>query len=150
MMAALPDAETVRREELIVGGLLGIKASDSVQLVRAIERGFSFGTLERVRRETGLPMERLATSIGISARTLTRRRKEKRLSAWESDRLVSVSRLLTQAIELFEGDREKAFRWFVQANRTLGNRSPLEMAATETGAREVENVIGRLEHGVFS
>jgi uncharacterized protein (DUF2384 family) len=32
----------------------------------------------------------------------------------------------------------------------LGDVAPLEMAATETGAREVENLIGRLEHGVFS
>ncbi len=150
MAAAAIDAETSAPKRNTVGALLGIKAIDAAQLVRAIERGFPFGTLERVRRETGLPMERLASSIGLSPRTLTRRRKERKLSAWESDRLVSVSRLLTQAIELFEEDREKAFRWFVQANRALGNLSPLEMAATETGAREVENLIGRLEHGVFS
>ena len=133
-----------------IGELLGIKATDTLQLVRAVERGFSFQTLERVRRETGLPMERLAISIGISPRTLTRRKKEKKLTTSESDRLVSISRLLALAIELFEGDKQKAFRWFVNPNRALGNLSPLEMAATETGAREVENLIGRLEHGVFS
>jgi putative toxin-antitoxin system antitoxin component (TIGR02293 family) len=130
--------------------LLGIKSGNTVHLVKAIERGFSFDTLEKVRRETGLPLDRLATSIGVSPRTLSRRKKEKKLTATESDRLVSVSRLLTQAVELFEGDKEKAFRWFVQANRGLGNLSPLDMAATETGTREVENLIGRLEHGVFS
>ncbi len=130
--------------------LLGIKISNSVHLVKAIERGFSFDTLEKVRRETGLPLERLAISIGLSPRTLSRRKKERKLTAAESDRLVSVSRLLTQAVELFEGDKEKAFRWFVQSNRALGGLTPLEMAATETGTREVENLIGRLEHGVFS
>lgn len=130
--------------------LLGIKATDSLELVRAIERGFSFSTLERVRRQTGLPMERLAISIGISPRTLTRRKKTKKLSVAESDRLVSISRLLTAAIELFEGNTEKAYQWFVRPNRALGRISPLEMASTETGAREVENLIGRLEHGVFS
>ena len=134
----------------MLDGLLGIKASDTAQLVKIIERGFSFDALERIRRETGLPMERLAISIGISPRTLTRRKRENKLTPSESDRLVSISRLLAQAIELFEGDREKAFRWFVQSNRALGKLSPLEMAATETGAREVENLIGRLEHGVFS
>ncbi len=130
--------------------LLGIKSGNAVHLIRAIERGFSFDTLEKVRRETGLPLERLAISIGVSPRTLSRRKKEQRLTAAESDRLVSVSRLLTQAVELFEGDKERAFRWFVQANRGLGGLTPLEMAATETGTREVENLIGRLEHGVFS
>lgn len=130
--------------------LLGIKAKGTMQLVQAINNGFSFVTLERVRRETGLPMERLAVSIGMSPRTLTRRKKERKLSAAESDRLVTVSRLLAQAVELFEGDKDKALRWFMQSNRALGKLSPLEMAGTETGAREVENLIGRLEHGVFS
>lgn len=133
-----------------INNLLGIQATNAAQLVREIERGFSFGTLERVRRETGLPLDQLATSIGISPRTLTRRKKNSKLKAWESDRLVSISRLLAFALELFEGDTEKAAHWFVQPNRALGDVSPLEMAATETGAREVENLIGRLEHGVFS
>lgn len=150
MTTAIFNSKPLARGKFSIGEILGIKATDTLQLIRAIERGFSFGTLERVRRETGLPMERLAVSIGISPRTLTRRKKEKRLTASESDRLVSISRLLTFAIELFEGNSEKAFRWFMLPNRALGNLSPLEMASTETGAREVENLIGRLEHGVFS
>lgn len=136
--------------QMMATGWLGVKAANTMQLVQAIGSGFPFATLERVRNETGLPMERLATSIGLSPRTLTRRKKEKKLSAAESDRLVTVTRLLTQAVELFEGNKASALRWFVQPNRALGNLSPLEMAATETGAREVENLIGRLEHGVFS
>lgn len=129
---------------------LGIKSNNALQLVRSIERGFSFETLERVHRETGFPMNLLASSVGISPRTLTRRKKDKKLSAGESDRLVTISRLLTLSIELFENDKEKAFRWFRSPNRALGNLTPLEMAATETGSREIENLIGRLEHGVFS
>ena len=136
--------------QIIASAWLGVRADNTLQLVDAIDRGFPFATLERVRKETGLPMERLANSIGLSPRTLTRRKKEKRLSAAESDRLVTVTRLLTQAVELFEGRKDAALRWFVQPNRALGNHSPLEMATTETGAREVENLIGRLEHGVFS
>ena len=130
--------------------MLGIEPNNSLQLIKTIEQGFSFQSFERIRKETGLPTEKLATSIGMSPRTLTRRKKENKLTASESDRLVSISRLLSLSVELFEGDKSKAFRWFVNANRALGNISPLEMAATEIGTREVENLIGRLEHGVFS
>ena len=137
-------------QEFTLNHLLGIEAANTTQLVQAIESGLSFSTLERVRRATGLPMERLAVSIGISPRTLTRRKKTSKLTASESDRLVSVSRLLNFAIELFEGDGERAVKWFLTPNRALGEVSPLAMAGTETGAREVENLIGRLEHGVFS
>lgn len=133
-----------------VNEFLGVSSTNALQLVRSIEKGFSFETLERVRRETGFPLEVLAVSIGISPRTLSRRKKGKKLSAVESDRLVTISRLLTLAVELFEGDKEKAFRWFRNPNRALGNLTPLDMASTETGSREVENLIGRLEHGIFS
>lgn len=129
---------------------LGIKAANSLQLIQAIGQGFPYATLERVREKTDLPLERLAGAIGLSPRTLTRRKKEKRLTAAESDRLVTLTRLLSQALALFEGQKASAWRWFTQPNRALGNLTPLEMAATETGAREVEHLIGRLEHGVFS
>lgn len=150
MALAIFDPVSLIGGKFSVGKLLGIKADDPLQLVRFIERGFSFDALERLRRETGLPLERLATAIGISPRTLTRRKKENKLTASESDRLVSISRLLALSIELFEGDTIKAVRWLTTASRALGSVPPLEMAATETGSREVENLIGRLEHGVFS
>jgi putative toxin-antitoxin system antitoxin component (TIGR02293 family) len=130
--------------------MLGIKPNSSLQLIKTIEQGFSFQQFEQIRQETGLPTEKLAASIGMSLRTLTRRKKENKLTASESDRLVSISRLLSLSVELFEGNKVQAFRWFVNPNRALGNNSPLEISSTETGSREVENLIGRLENGVFS
>jgi len=136
--------------EASLNEVLGIKADNSLQLVKAINRGFSFHTLEKVKRKTGLPMESLAATIGISQRTLSRRKKEKKLSSTESDRLISISRIFSLAVGLFEGNEEKAIRWLTNRNRALGNISPLIMAQTETGSREVEDLIGRLEHGVFT
>ncbi len=130
--------------------LLGLKSADNLQLAKKVEAGFSFGALEKLGKQTGLPLDKLRVAIRITPRTLTRRRKENRLSPEESDRLVSVSRLLAQTLELFEGNKENALRWFTNPNRALGGLSPIEVAATETGSREVENLIGRLEHGVFT
>ena len=130
--------------------LLGLKSADNLKLAKKVEAGFSFDTFERLGRQTGLPLDRLRVAVRITPRTLTRRRKEKRLSPEESDRLVSVSRLLANALELFEGDKEATLRWFTAPNRALGGLSPIEVVATETGSREVEKLIGRLEHGVFT
>ena len=130
--------------------LLGIKTADNLKLAERVEAGFSFDALERLGKTTGLPLERLRVAVRITPRTLTRRKKEKKLSPEESDRLVSVSRLLAQTFELFEGNEEAGIRWFTSPNRALGGQSPLEVAATETGTREVENLIGRLEYGVFT
>lgn len=130
--------------------LLGIRIEDNLKLAKKVEDGFSFDALERLGKTTGLPLERLRVAVRITPRTLTRRKKEKKLSPEESDRLVSISRLLAQTFELFEGNEEAGIRWFTSPNRALGGQSPLEVAATETGTREVENLIGRLEHGVFT
>ena len=140
----------ILRSTYTVENLLGIKTADNLKLAKKVEAGFSFGAFERLGKTTGLSVERLRVAMRITPRTLTRRRKEKKLSPEESDRLVSVSRLLAQTFELFEGNTEAGMRWFQSPNRALNGQSPIETAATETGTREVENLIGRLEHGVFT
>ncbi len=150
MSVALEKTKMLGRGKYTIEKLLGIKTTDNLNLAKKVEAGFSFEALERLGKTTGLPLERLRMAVRIAPRTLTRRKKEKKLSPEESDRLVSVSRLLAQTFELFEGNTEAGMRWFQNPNRALGGQSPLQVAATETGAREVENLIGRLEHGVFT
>ncbi|MGB7190302.1 MAG: antitoxin Xre/MbcA/ParS toxin-binding domain-containing protein, partial [Acidobacteriaceae bacterium] len=88
--------------------------------------------------------------IGIPERTLARRKKENRLSSEESERLLRISKLFDDSLSLFDGDREAAVNWLRTPKKALRNQSPLHFARTEIGAREVENLIGRIEHGVFS
>ncbi|HVR29408.1 MAG TPA: antitoxin Xre/MbcA/ParS toxin-binding domain-containing protein, partial [Thermoanaerobaculia bacterium] len=92
----------------------------------------------------------LARLIQISPRTLVRRREQGRLSSEESDRLLRVSRVLGKALALFDGDVAATRAWFSGPAPALGGRTPQEVAVTEVGAREVESLVGRLEHGVFS
>ena len=150
MSLVLEKTKLSGRGKYRVENMLGIKTADNLKLAKKVEAGFSFGALERLGEITGLSLETLRVAVRITPRTLTRRRKEKKLSPEESDRLVSISRLLAQTFELFEGNVEAGMRWFTSPNRALGGQSPLKVAATETGAREVENLIGRLEHGVFT
>ena len=137
-------------EKATIERLIGIKSADNLNLAAKVETGFSFDAFERLVKTSGIAPENLRVAVRIAPRTLTRRRKENRLSPEESDRIVSVSRLLAQSFDLFDGDREAARRWLTTPNRALGGRTPLDLASTETGAREVEDLIGRLEHGVFT
>jgi len=95
-------------------------------------------------------LSRLAATIGIPERTLARRRVSRRLTPDESERLLRISAIFEDAVDLFEGDVPAAVNWLNTPRKLLGDRSPLAYARTETGAREVENLIGRLEHGIFS
>src|SRR5215212_7865128 len=85
-----------------------------------------------------------------ASRTLTRRKQQGRFAPDESDRLLRAARLFGRALELFEGNRDAATEWLFRAQPALGSARPVDVARTELRAREVENLIGRLEHGVFS
>lgn len=129
--------------------LLGLNAFDSHDVLRAVNKGLPYRVLERLARNTGLPIDAILGLIDVPRRTLTRRKVEGRFLPAESDRLVRVSRLFALALALFEGDRDGARGWLSTVQPALGRVAPLDIARTEFGAREVERLIARLEHGVF-
>jgi len=130
--------------------LLGLDAFDLPVLLRLIEKGFAWKTLQRFVRNTGLSVEQVADLVAIPRRTLARRKVAGRLSSQESDRLLRAARIYSRALELFDGDRDAATRWLTHANGALGGVTPIELARTEIGATEVDHLIGRIEHGIFS
>ena len=81
--------------------------------------------------------------------TLHRRKNAGRLDAAESDRVVRFARLLGKAAVVMES-LENGRRWLVSPQIGLGGAIPLEYAETEIGAREVEDLLGRIEYGVYS
>lgn len=130
--------------------LLGFDTFDMPTLLQKVRKGFSYNTFVRFQRNTALPVESVMILVGIPRRTLTRRKGEGRFSPNESDRLVRASRLFGKALELFDGDTDAASTWLASPQRALGGAVPLEFANTEIGSREVEQLIGRLQHGVFA
>jgi len=130
--------------------LLGIDKSDATSLNAEVEKGLSFAKLVNLTRLMGMTLQAAAEILFISPRSLQRRKVEGRLHADESDRLLRLSRMFGLAIQLFEGDRRAAVDWMNKRLPVLGDASPLEMSKTEPGALDVERLIGRLEHGVFS
>lgn len=130
--------------------LLGLKLFDTPDLLKAINKGFAYQTFERFQRNIALPVESVMTLVNIPRRTLTRRKHEGRFGPDESDRLVRASRLYGKALALFEGNIDAASNWLRTPQRGLGGALPLVLAQTDAGSREVERLIGRLEHGVFS
>ena len=114
-----------------------------------LEEGLPFPVLEAVRDTLGLSRAEVLSALGITDRTLVRRKKEERLHATESDRLFRLARIASLAVEVLE-DVEKARRWLHKPNRALGGCVPLELVTTEIGARQVEELLLRIDHGVFS
>jgi putative toxin-antitoxin system antitoxin component (TIGR02293 family) len=135
-----------RGEHLYVT-LLGLRTFTTVDLRARVEEGLSFDALERLHTVLELSLLQVAELIRVSSRTLARRKESGRLQPDESDRLLRLSRLVGLALQLFEGDLAQTRAWLHTPHRSLGGVSPLDFATTDIGAREVEHLIGRLEHG---
>lgn len=86
----------------------------------------------------------------IPDRTLERRiAAGENLKLEEADGLARLLRVVTMARRVF-GDDALADEWLRSPNPALDNLIPIQMARTDLGGREVEAVLGRIEHGVFS
>jgi putative toxin-antitoxin system antitoxin component (TIGR02293 family) len=137
----------------VMGGqrALGRRVRTPIEMAELIEAGIPHSVAQHVRARLNLTERELAEGLGVSAKTLQRLAKQRapRLTPAQSDRLYRLARLVALAEEVFE-DRERAHSWLRQPQRGLGGRVPLEMMRTEVGAREVEDLLGRIEYGVFS
>ena len=130
--------------------LLGMRPQSSFALLARVERGLEVAVFERLRELIGLPASELLDTLGIPERTFARRRKSGQFDAEESDRLVRLARVFGHALELFDGDAATAREWLSESAAALGGAVPFELLSTEIGAREVDSLLGRIEHGVVS
>ena len=132
------------------GASLGLTARSTTELINQVERGFPFKALLSLESMSGISTSEFASIIGIPDRTLARRRAAGKLTPEESERLLRISAVFEKAVGLFEGDVPAAVKWLTSPRKSFDNQSPLNYSRTELGAHEVENMIGRLEHGVYS
>lgn len=121
---------------------------DTAKAILQIKSGLSVKAFFALKSQLNISSEELAHIVGIAPRTLLRRKQQGRLRKEESERLVRLQRLFHKALDVFE-DRAASQSWFNSPQLALGGKTPLNYADTELGAREVENLLGRIEHGVF-
>ena len=127
--------------------MLGVRRLQSDQdLVRLVEDRLATGAIEGLRR-SGLTDAEIY-SLVVPRRTLTHRRaRREALSREESDRAVRLARIAALAEQVF-GERERSWRWLRSAKRQFHDRSPLQLVATEAGARLVEDLLYRIDEGM--
>lgn len=122
---------------------------EAAYMVERVRDGLKFGEFRTLQGALGVTEERLAGLVGMSRATLHRRKKTALLDRSESDRLVRYARLYTRATKAL-GGVVGARSWLITPALAFHDECPLDYADTEIGAREVEALLGRIEHGVFS
>jgi putative toxin-antitoxin system antitoxin component (TIGR02293 family) len=125
------------------------RSGSSEAIIDRVRAGLPYAVLEAIAVRFQIPQDHLVRVLHVPLRTLARRKKDRKLHADESDRLLRVGRIAAFAEDVL-GDADKAGRWLQKPNRALGGAVPLDQLDTDIGARHVEQVLGRIAHGVYS
>jgi len=133
----------------IMGGerTLGRRIRTSEDLRHAVEDGLPLEVLSRVvRHVAGSDVGAQALKYRIVPKATLHRRKG-RLSLEESERLERMARVTAFAEQVWE-DEDLAREFLNGAQPQLGGQTPLDLLRTELGARQVEELLMKLEYGL--
>lgn len=123
---------------------------NDLEMAALILVGLPAAVLRHVGAFLGLRPAKVGLIVNINEKTLERRLKaHARLKPDESERVARLMRIISLSASVLDSE-EHARAWLNRPLRELGGLSPLQVAATEPGAREVERVLGRIEHGIFA
>ena len=125
--------------------------TDYLALVARTRQGVSVADAVEVMQTWAIPVAKFAQVLGVSPRKWSRVRMEAPeavLSPVESDRLVRAWQVFEHAKAVFEDDKSVA-AWFAAPNPALCGEAPLSMLDTDAGVHEVDNILARLEFGVY-
>ena len=136
----------------VLGGrrVLGKTVNKLDDLVELVRKGLPASSVKALAERLDVGNTVLSQKLGIPQRTLTRRLSQgSRLTVAESDRTVRLASVYASAVEMI-GNEAKAVEWLRTPNRALGGERPLDKLDTDVGAREVEDILGRIAFGIHS
>ena len=142
---------TIEQVSELLGGrkVLGKKLHSQLELIPLLRKGLPYEALESVTGKLDISVEVASVALQLARRTLARRKEQNRLDGQESERIVRLADIAAHAVGIL-GSLEKAKRWLTASNRALGGVAPINLLDTDVGTRAVEDVLLRIEHGVYS
>lgn len=136
----------------LLGGkpLLNTSIRNYYDLVLLSRTGISKASAESVISFTGMSKKSFVKDIlNLSVKTLERKQDNDKLDKRTSSLVIEVARVLEHTYEVFN-DKEQVKRWLSKPNKALHGNTPLSLFSTLTGISMVQDVLTRIEEGVYS
>lgn len=112
-------------------------------------KGITKKALVALAKKISLTLEEIADILHISERTLQRYTPATLIKTEYTDRAIELAKLYERGTEVL-GTPEAFNQWLRHPNMALRNQIPLNLLDTTIGFTMVLNILGRIEHGVFS
>ncbi len=126
------------------------KIESPYDFIHIASKGLNANIIKNFRLYFNIPLKATAQMLSVSEPTIYRwTRTNKQLDRNISVKLFEVADLFLYGSEVFESN-DLFFKWLYLPNTALGGMEPQELIEIPCGVSKVKDLIGRIEHSVYS
>jgi putative toxin-antitoxin system antitoxin component (TIGR02293 family) len=135
----------------LLGGhqFMAHKPKTSLEFYGAVRKGVPKLAIDYLAKVLGIPMTKMAILLNLSYKTLTRKNTIDLLDTPVSSHAYEIADTIAKGLSVFE-DEDRLNRWLNKGNRALNGAKPFDLLDTSTGIKLVNQMLGRIEEGVYS
>jgi len=119
-------------------------------IISLSNEGITKASLDALIGHLGISKKAFSENIlDASVKTLERKKDTDRLDKRTSSHIIEIAKVTEHAFAVFESE-EKVKSWLNSPNRALNNLKPIDLFYIPTGLNMVNDILGRIEEGVYS
>ncbi len=120
-----------------------------LQLIKMARKGIAKKALKRIAELSNLSVSELSKLLPVSLRTIQRYSDDDLLDRAVSEHALQIAEVLSHGTRVFSS-LESFQRWLHTPSVALDHQTPVSFFDTGFGTRMVSDLLGRIEHGVYS
>jgi putative toxin-antitoxin system antitoxin component (TIGR02293 family) len=152
----IAEKQPVKPIELNLVYLLGGKGMitkpirSGFDIISLSNEGIAKASLDALISHLGISKKSFSENIlGVSVKTFERKKSTDKLDKHTSSHVIEIAKVVEHALAVFENE-EKVKTWLNTPNRALNNTKPIDLFYILTGLSMVNDILGRIEYGVYS
>jgi putative toxin-antitoxin system antitoxin component (TIGR02293 family) len=152
----IAEKNTSRSKELNFVHLLGGKSivtkpiRSEFDIINLSNDGLTKASLDALIGHLGISKKAFSENIlDASVKTLERKKSTDKLDKHTSSLVIEIAKIVEHAFAVFENE-EKVKSWLSAPNKALNNIKPIDLFYMPTGLNMVNDILGRIEEGVYS
>lgn len=128
---------------------LNMHSTSDASFVKLAREGIERKKVDDLISFYAIDLEQISAILGVSSRTLLRKKEDEQLSTHISQQIILLMLLAQKGIEVFQ-NRTDFNDWMRTPLIALGNEMPIDYLDTSFGVQEIINELGRIEYGVLA
>jgi len=126
------------------------KLSSAFDYIELSNAGITKNAINVLADNIGISRKFISENIfDVSVKTMERKDNKTKLDKRISSHAIEIAKVVQHTWKVFR-EEDKVKRWLNQTNRALNNKKPVELFDTLSGILIVDDILGRIEEGVYS